>query len=143
MKYTTSAIPLGLSLALGIWTTGCDFSELHPEPGYAPAVMLQVVNDNAHDIDLYLLHNGERLRIARLWAGETGDVELGTLKESCEITLEAYAIGLNATYQTTPITVMGDTYIHLRVGDVLEGSTFSVSYGEEPDSIPSTTGETI
>jgi hypothetical protein len=130
------AVLAGLSWA-------CDTREAFPDPGLLPAVLLNVANANAHDVDVYALQGGQRLRLARLWAGEDGVVEIGPpLVETGEFMLEVYTIGLDSSYRTPGIAIMGQMHIELRIDRDLTNSTFSVTYGAAPDSIPSPAGET-
>jgi hypothetical protein len=123
---------------------GCDTREAFPDPGLLPVVLLDVANENAHDVDVYVLQGGQRLRVARLWAGEDGEVEIGPpLVETGDFVLEAHAIGVDSSYRTSPISIMGRMHIQLRIDREFTGSTFSVTYGADPDSIPSLTGGTL
>ena len=132
-----------LMVAIASLSWACDTREAIPEPGVLPAVLIDVTNENAHDVDVYLVQGDARLRVARLWSGESGEVEIGPpLVEAGEFMLEAYAIGLDSSYQTSAITTMGQMHIQLRIDHELGSSTFSVNYGADPDSIPASAGET-
>jgi hypothetical protein len=131
-------ITVAASGCLALFFAGCDSREPYPDSGSLPIVQVDVTNENLHDVDIYAVENGTRLRVARLWGGESGTIDIGPpLVEKGEFILEAYAIGMDATYRTTPITIMGQVHIQLRVGSELGASTFSVNYGSEPDSISS------
>ena len=126
---------------LGPWLA-CESGEVRPETGAFSSLVVEVSNQNAHDVDIYLVRDNERMRVAYLWAGETGDLEIGPpLLEGGDFMLEAYASGLGATYRTSPITAVGTTHVHLHIDQNFFASTFSVGYGSEPDSLPPT-GET-
>ena len=97
---------------------GCDTREAFPDPGLLPVVLLDVANENAHDVDVYVLQGGQRLRVARLWAGEDGEVEIGPpLVETGDFVLEAHAIGVDSGTSAIQLALLGF------------GTNFGVKYG--------------
>ena len=124
------ALWLALAAVTGS-TTACDTREAYPDPG-PRVVRMHVVNANAHDVNLYVIRNDERLRVAYVWSGEDQDVELGSpLIDSGDFMIEAYALGLDAIYRTPPISPLRETFVQVSITADFFASTFSVSYGEE------------
>lgn len=132
-KPTAGAVIAGLSVLVLI--AGCARRRNVDEarPYVPPRATVTVQNDNWLDMDVFIVHGGNRIRIGRVTTNGTESFEVpSNLVGIGTIAVLADPLGSNRGYLTPEITLAGHTYIDVRVANVIDQSTYSVAV-EEPD----------
>jgi hypothetical protein len=120
--------------ALALVVLGCEVRA--PYPRLPQEVVLRASNENAADMELYVMRGSTREHVAHVCGGGSVDVALEPrLVDGGEIRILAAPAGSGDSFQTGTITIGNRTYIQLDLGPVLTESTYEVRYGTEPDGL--------
>ena len=104
-------------------------------PYVPPKVTVTVQNDNWLDIDVFVLAGGNKVRLGHVSSNSQGEWEVPRAALGPgNISILADPIGSNRVFETPIITVVGHTWIDVRVDNIIDHSTYSTGQQETDDS---------
>jgi hypothetical protein len=108
-------------------------------PAAAPPVLVQVVNQNRADVNLYVLRGGTRTRMGTVVAGDTRVLPLLHLPSASvhQLGFEVQRIGAEGVFALPRVSVSPGQSVHIRVQELLTTSEIAVfEDGEAPAGKP-------